>query len=250
MQELSRQMGQPFGSTYLEYTQLDSFINRQWETSPGPTVVKAHQIGPNALAAIRTGEAKAVCTFRDPRDCVASDIVFLGQGLEASVRRVAMTLEYLQHYQMTDHILLLRYENMMIDRRREIRRIAEHLKITLDDAAVHRIDAETDLEATKKICRQLKMRPSNAVLHIASHRVDPETHLHENHVSNAKIGRWRTELSADQGRWLTEYFSSWLLNLGYETHDSLREATKRTAGSQFTVQAAGVGVFAMSSASR
>ena len=36
-------------------------------------------------AAIRTGEAKAVCTFRDPRDCVASDIVFLGQGLEAFV---------------------------------------------------------------------------------------------------------------------------------------------------------------------
>ena len=245
MQELSLQMGKPFGSTYLEYAQLDSFINTLWETSPGPTVIKAHQIGPTALAAIRTGQAKAVCTFRDPRDCVASDIIFLGQGLEASVRRVAMTLEYLQHFQMTDHILLLRYENMMTDRRREIRRIAEHLKINLDDAAVHRIDAQTDLEASRKICRQLKMRPSNAVLRIASHRVDPDTHLHENHVSNAKIGRWRTELSADQGRWLTEYFGSWLLKLGYETHESLRDAVKRTSGSPFVHQPAGAGAFAM-----
>ena len=31
-------------------------------------------------------------------------------------------------------------------------------------------------------------------------------------------------MSAEQGRWLTEYFSPWLLRLGYETQESLRAA--------------------------
>lgn len=238
-------MGHPFGSTYLEYTQLDTFISRQWAAAPGPTVIKAHQIGPVALAAIRAGEAKAVCTFRDPRDCVASDIVFLGQGLDASVRRTAFTLEFLQYFQMTDHILLLRYENMMSNRLREIRRIAEHLGISVDDAVVNRVDAETNIEATKKRCKDLRMRPANQVLHIAAHRVDPATHLHENHISNAMIGRWKTELSPEQGCWLTEYFSSWLINLGYETQESLREILSKKSVFQMPGQAVPAGAVAV-----
>jgi hypothetical protein len=249
MGELARQSGKAFGSTYLEHTQLDTFINGQWANVPGPTVIKAHMLGPVALGAIRSGEAKAVCTFRDPRDCVASDIVFLGQGLEASVARTAGTLEFLKYFQMTDHILLLRYENMMADRVREIRRIAEHLGITVDDAVVSRIDAETNIEATKKFCKQLKMRPSNQVLHIAAHRVDPQTHLHENHISNAMIGRWRTELSPEQGRWLSEYFSTWLLNLGYETQESLQEILSKKNVNRMPGQPVAAGAFAMGAGS-
>jgi hypothetical protein len=243
MQELGRQLGQPFGSTYLEPTQLESFISRQWATVPGPTVIKAHQLGPVAITAIRSGDAKAVCTFRDPRDCVASDVVFLGQGLEASVARTASTLELLKYFQMTDHILLLRYENMMSDRVREIRRIADHLEINANEAAIKRVDDETNIEATRKVCRQLKMRPANQVLNIASHRVDPQTHLHENHISSAMIGRWKTELTPEQGRGLSEYFSGWLLSLGYETQESLNQILLRNGAASPPAQTPKAGAF-------
>jgi hypothetical protein len=53
--------------------------------------------------------------------------------------------------------------------------------------------------------------------------VDPLTHLHENHISNARIGRWKDELSADLGRYLTERFAPWLLKWGYETQASLNQ---------------------------
>jgi hypothetical protein len=45
--------------------------------------------------------------------------------------------------------------------------------------------------------------------------------LHENHIGRAKPGRWKDEFTADQGRWITEYFSPWLVQLGYETAESL-----------------------------
>jgi hypothetical protein len=225
-------MKQPFGSTYLDGPYVEQFVTWHWPTAPGPTVIKAHMIGPVVMQALRTGAAKAVCTFRDPRDCVASDLMFMGLGLEKTILRVNGSLEFLKHYQNTPHILLVRYEDMMADRLGEIRRIARHLNITLDEDSVARVDAKTNIESSKRLCGELKDRSPDKVLNIQSHRVDPETHLHEQHIGNARIGRWRDELSADQGRWLTEYFSRWLLLLGYETQESLRTALRVPVSSE------------------
>jgi hypothetical protein len=222
LQDLGRQRNQPSGSCYLEAVQLEGFITQHWNKAPGPTIIKAHQVGPLAYAAIRSGEAKAVCTFRDPRDCIASDLVFMRHGIEAAVQRVVLSLEFLRYFQATDYILLVRYEHMMTDRRREIRRIADHLGVLIDSEILHRIDAQTNLQAARNICDQLKAGKSERMLNVASHRVDAATHVHENHIDSAAVGRWKTELSAEQGRWLTEFFASWLLNLGYETQESLK----------------------------
>jgi hypothetical protein len=147
----------------------------------------------------------------------------MGKGLEYSIRRVVGSLQVLQHYQSTPNILLVKYEEMMADRIAQVRRIAGHLGMPADQALFDRVDARTNIQSSKQLCEDLKNRPQNRLLHIASHRVDPETHLHEHHIGSAKIGRWRDDFAADQGRWLTEYFSPWLLQLGYETQPSLRK---------------------------
>src|SRR5438046_775033 len=66
----------PMSATYLLPQQLEQFLQQQPLPPPGPTVLKAHSIGPLALEALRAGRAKGICTFRDPRDCVASMITF------------------------------------------------------------------------------------------------------------------------------------------------------------------------------
>jgi hypothetical protein len=228
---MSAQVKRPFGSTYLDGGPADYFVTEQWQHVPGLTVIKAHQIGPAALSAIRAGQAKSVCTFRDPRDCVASDLAFMGRGLDFSVSRVTASLEFLKFYQSTPHILLVKYEEMMTDRISQIRRIASHLHVRWDEAMIARVDALTNLETSKQVCEELKNRPTEQVLNIASHRVDPQTHLHEHHIGRATPGRWRDEFSTDQARWLTEYFSTWLVQLGYETLDSVRQLIGRDQGS-------------------
>jgi len=223
-QELAVQRKQPFGSCFLEGGQIEQFVKQNLASAPGPTVIKAHMIGPAALMALRAGKVKAVCTFRDPRDCVASDLVFLNSGLETSLKHVTASKDFLKYYQSNSNILLVKYEDMMADRLGQIRRIATHLNVPFDDALITRVDAKTNIESSKKVCRELASRSPEKLLSYASHRVDPETHLHENHIGTAKVGRWREEFSFDQALWLTEYFSSWLLQLGYETQQSLHAA--------------------------
>ncbi len=221
MQELGRQMRRPSGSSYLELPQLEQFLIYQLPTIPGPTTIKAHEIGPAAATAIRTGVAKCVCTFRDPRDCVASDLIFFNQGLKASVDRAAYTFNFLQQFEGSDHLLLVRYERIMDNGRLEIARIAEHLGIDLDPSVIRRIHEQNSFEATQKVVDNLKQRTDGQVVHLAGHRVDPVTHVHENHLNGGLIGRWKTELSPEIGRDLSRVFAPWLLKLGYETQESL-----------------------------
>jgi hypothetical protein len=111
----------------------------------------------------------------------------------------------------------------MTNRQNEIRRIARHLGLPSDISIVSQVDARTNLQTSKQLCEQIKNRTDAQVMQIDSHRVDPQTHLHENHIDNARIGRWRDELSVDQGRYLTELFEPWLLKWGYETQASMQQ---------------------------
>jgi len=220
-QRLAAHQRRPSASSYLHGPNLETFIQQHWEKAPGPAVIKAHELGPLALQSMQSGAARGICTFRDPRDSVASDLVFMGKGIEASLRRVDISLACLKVCENTDHILFVRYEEMMSNRLNEIRRIAHHMGLRADASAIAQVDAKTNLETSKALCRQIKTLPGSKVMHIESHRVDPFTHLHENHIGNARIGRWKDELSADQGRYLTEYFAPWLLKWGYESHATI-----------------------------
>jgi hypothetical protein len=225
-QLLPRQNDEPVKSGYLEAVQLEHFVNQKWPTMTAPTVIKVHDIGPAAMGALRAGTARGICTFRDPRDCVVSDMAFMSYPFEACLKRIGGTLEPLRLYQSTPNILLIKYEQMMADRPREIRRIAGHLAIPVGDAAVQQIDARTNMHTSQRLCQSLKERPANAVMRVANHVVDPVTHLHSNHINGGAIGKWKFQLSVDQVLYMTEYFAPWLIKLGYETDASLNALLK------------------------
>ncbi len=234
---------EPVESTYLDLGQMENYLSHHWSAAKGPVVLKSHEPGPIALSLIRAGKIKAVCTFRDPRDCVSSDLKFMQLGFDKVLHRVRSSFDALRLYQTTDHILLIRYEDMVKDPQRQIRRIAMHLGVDASPEVVARIHADTNIETSKKICADVRRRPDSQVYRIAEARVDPSTRLHENHVFDGKVGRWRSEFTAEQGRWLTEFFSNWLVQLGYETPQTISAATSRSIGGSMFVGAATNNVF-------
>jgi len=198
---------------------LDQFLQVSVNSGAGPVVVKVHEIGPIALQWIRARRAKAVCTFRDPRDCVASDIVFWGDGFDASVQRVTISLKVLQASLYDDgSTLLVRYEEMMSDTRLQIRRIAEYLNVEINQNDVERIDAQTNIHASRSISQGLSERPeSETDVGSTGHRRHRITLLHDNHIGNARAGRWKDELTDEQGQQLTQLFQHDLQAMGYES---------------------------------
>jgi hypothetical protein len=190
---------------------------------------------------MRTGKAKAVCTYRDPRDCVASDIAFMNEGLDRSVGRVVASLKSLDGNPDFGRTLFVRYEEMMNDRAAHIRLIASYLNVPIDAAKLDAIDQQTNLESSRKICEQIPSLGEDVAptLENVAQRRHLETLLHENHIGNARPGRWKTELTESQGRMLTQLFSNFLIAMGYETAASIH-------ANLLQLQAAGADVAKMS----
>jgi len=212
---LAMRQRQPFGTAYMTHSELEMFLNTEGANLRGPTVIKAHTIGHTALNWITTGRAKVICTYRDPRDCVISMMTFFGGDIAATSRQIADSFDYLKFYQKAGNTLFVRYEQMMADPLGQIEQIGRYLKIDVDRETLRKIEYATNLQNSKKICEELKDRPEEKVFRSGTHRVDPVTSLHDNHIFNAKIGRWKDELSDAQAESLTEFFQPWLVALGY-----------------------------------
>jgi hypothetical protein len=217
---LSVKARQPLGATYLLDNQLEKFLAEEGNALKGPTVIKTHRVLSLGLQYLQSGKAKAVCTYRDPRDCVVSVHTFTGADMDQVAIGIASSLEYLKHYQESSNTLFIRYEEMMADSRKEIDRIVAHLGIQVDSKILDRIDQQTNLEGSREICEDIKKRAQAQGDHTGKRAIDLVTHLHGNHIYSAKSGRWRTELTSQQAQSYSELFRPYLLSLGYETQES------------------------------
>jgi hypothetical protein len=220
----SSRCGEKYYSGFVDGSEFDKFLTANVYLADGMGVFKTHSSYPLTREWIRTGKAKAVCTYRDPRDCVASDMAFMNLGFEKSVRRVAESLQSLDARSDFGRTLFVRYEDMMNDRPEQIRLIAAYLNIPIDAGIVSAIDEQTNLETTRKFVAQIPSLAMEAapMLDSVSHRRHAQTLLHENHVGSAKPGRWKTDLTELQGKQLTHVFANYLLAFGYETVQSIQ----------------------------
>jgi hypothetical protein len=216
-QLLARRRSQPCGMACLGAQSLDRFLQVEAKLGNGPAIIKVHEIGPTAIEWIASGRAKAVCTFRDLRDCVASDMVFWGRGFEASVKRVMISIKALDSaFADSGRTLLVRYEDMMTDRLRQVRKIADYLNIELSQAELELIDSQSNIHSSRAFCESMANRPGNESDPVeGNHRRDRVTLLHDNHIGNARSGKWKDELTSEQGRILTEAFGLALRAMGY-----------------------------------
>jgi hypothetical protein len=219
----SRRSDEFYGG-FVDGPAFEDFLKNNVYILRGAGVFKTHATGPLAAEWVRTGRAKAVCTCRDPRDCVASDVVFMNQGFDRSVQRVVASLQSLDVRSDFGRTLFVRYEEMMNSRADHIRLIAAYLNIPIDSATIDAIDRQTNLESTRKLVAQIPTLGPDVAPTLANvdHRRHIETLLHENHIGSAKPGRWKTDLTESQSRYLTHIFSNFLIAFGYETPESIQ----------------------------
>jgi hypothetical protein len=219
----SKRRGEPFQSGYLDVDPLEQFLNGEAFLREGTVVAKAHAPGPTALEWIRTGRARAVCTIRDPRDCVASDVAFMGKGFDHSLHRVAASLKQLESAQNFGRTLFIRYEEMMNDRLAQIRLIAAHLNIRIDQRELEAIDEQTNIASSREQCGKVNsLREDQVSVVYGNHKLDKMTLLHSNHIGTTKVGRWRQDLTDAQCERVTRLFANVLLIFGYETQQSIQ----------------------------
>lgn len=215
MQFVAQSRQSAFYASYHDGENLDKMIRLAMRRRAGFYVVKSHLPGPLAMQAIAKGKAWNIVTYRDPRDVLVSLHDFKGWSIEDGVRAILHEMPYIETFWKHDRSLKLRYEDMKEDPKVEIRKIAQFLRVQVDDVFVERLHEHTSTDTARKISESLPALQGDAVRQEEDHLVHREQLLHTGHVLDGAVGKWRTRLDERQQAFVGEHLASSVQLLGY-----------------------------------
>jgi len=183
-------------------------------------VYKSHSLSCYGLYFLASQRIKNICTFRDPRDSLASLMLF-SQEKFLLKQYLANLIKFLCHidlYKRYPNSLLIRYEDMLKQPKHSIKKIIDFLDNTfISTTIIDDIHQQTCYTAVKEITTRLtKPSAKNCFTH-NQHIVDKSTQFAHNHLSGGTIGRWQKDFTPEEKEIINEQLQPWLIKLGYET---------------------------------
>lgn len=154
-------------------------------------VVKTHLFVPEAKQLLESGMAKAIYSYRDIRDVIASLMNMQGIKFDkiADLGMIYLLLKEHELWTNCGDVYVSRYENMKMDLPGEVSRIASYLHFDLEEKEAWEIAEKYSLNRQKERISQFRDEQMQETT--AGMKRDPATLMHSNHI-----------LSGDQGRWL------------------------------------------------
>jgi len=185
--------------------------DNQWK------VVKTHACTNTIQAEFQQQNAMGVYIFRDVRDVFVSTMNKRAKSFEQlwANNTFEKKLHNFELWTSLPNMLILKYEDVVNDLPKEVRSIAIHLGISLDNEKYEAIAADYSLERQREYVLRLKSEPSK-LRKINNNLVDPYTQLHTNHIHSGKVGRWKEILTSQQVAFIEQIAGKWLVNNGYE----------------------------------
>jgi hypothetical protein len=189
----------------------------------GWRVLKAHDAHPRFTAALASGRARALYSYRDLRDVAYSLMHKFAASFEEIVHRKKMLHACLANdaiWTGQRHTLCQCYEEILSDPSAAVEAIAQHLDVSLADGEADAVAQEYSLSANQRRAEELALslraqgvdldQPVNAL------RWDQHTLLHWNHIRDGRIGGWREQASGQEVRALQKIAGPWLAAHGYD----------------------------------
>lgn len=210
--------------------------NRFWEVRESYAncdrlkVVKVHLCTDTMLLEFEQNSALGLYVFRDLRDVYASYMKQRQKSFDYLWNEgfIETCLDSYKRWTRLPRVLVSRYEEIMGDLPREVKRIAEYLNIHLALSQCQQIAADYSLEnqqnRIKKFREELLQTPRNCNDHreIVDY-YDENSLLHINHIDSAKVGRWQEDLSAKEVSLIENKVNQWCKRNEYKPATFLRQ---------------------------
>lgn len=180
----------PGEPVYSGYNDAPVEMLRSAKPEARHVVMKCHSLTPLGRTLARTRAAKVVYTIRDLSDAVASGMAAFELSFEQTLSIIEPSLALQAFHRGTGNAVILHYDEIVAQPRREIQRIGEYLAGgTMTADIVEEIAARTSFE---------RMRQKVEEINAGAVDEDPETHLHRNHMGDGRSGKGRALLTAAQ----------------------------------------------------
>ncbi len=160
-------------------------------------VIKCHNVDEAGHGAIGRGECRTVYTYRDPCEAVASFIVFANVFFDEALASIKASLEFMTFQRRYGDALFLSYTELTETPRQAIRKIADHLGLAGDDAAVTAADRRSSRQEAAAVAEKVETLAPDQVYRDDKYLYHRRSLVHRNHLTGGGA-RWRSVLTASQ----------------------------------------------------
>jgi sulfotransferase family protein len=161
--------------------------------------------------------AKGIYIYRDIRDVIVS--VARKQEVSASTiihdEFIYKRLTNYTQWTLQPRVLVSRYDDIINNLPTEVRRIAEHLEINVDDRYCKQLADKYSLEAQKKRIA-ISIQTNNVTVLDKGRTFNHHSLLHTNHIQDGGINIWKETLSNYEIGKIEAIAGDWLSAHGYE----------------------------------
>jgi hypothetical protein len=185
-------------------------------------VLRGHNIESLLLRVLKLADVKAVLSFRDPRDAIASFLQRFGDYgakfpriCNDATRSLAALLSASQHL---DHCSFF-YEDGFTGDPESVRRLAAFLGYSLREDQVYHIFDKYRAETVRAFTAAISELPADRLfVDDTNNAMDRETSFHRTHMSDMRVGKWRDFFDAEAQSALTATFGDYVRLL--EAHET------------------------------
>ncbi len=162
-------------------------------------VLKSHALDDLGRKLVALGAAKAVYTYRDPLDAIASYMAMFGRPFEEALAAIQKSLALFQFLRDCGNCRMVSYGSIVERPFDAVQRVKSYLGLDLPVDVVQRVSSGTSMSAMKRIADEVG-RDSSSVVQVDQLVYDRRTLLHKQHIRHGGTGYGRSVLSAEQLR--------------------------------------------------
>jgi Sulfotransferase domain len=179
------------------YTGFDNDLTKSMEGLDGEydhLVLKSHRLDRLGRNLVILGAAKAVYTFRDPQDAIASYMVMFEQSFDEALAAILNSVHLYNFHRRCGNCALISYESIVRESFDAVARVQTYLGLENPPNVVRTIAKETGMEAMRHLADRVGENSDSLVV-LANLKYDRHSLLHRNHIRHGGIGYGRTFLS-------------------------------------------------------
>jgi hypothetical protein len=179
-------------------------------------VVKTHDVDAAGTALLDARARAILLSVRDPRDAVASLMLYMHHPFALALQRVELSACYLARWRTDPRTLLLRYEDGFAERTDTVAALAARMGRALSAESAAAIHALSTRAAIDAFVGNIASLPTALRDPGTGDVVDTVTQWHSHHAGRTgEVGRWRRLLKPDQVAAIEARLGDWMAAFGY-----------------------------------
>jgi hypothetical protein len=151
-------------------------------------VVKSHVLDPSVHDLCCNGAVKAIYTWRNPYDVVASSLRMFQVSPKDAVDALRGALRVWAFHRRTSSAHIVAYESIMTQPQVAIAEIGNYLGLRTSTGDLLQIATELSFENVKRLSQHVDELDPKRIIRRGGLTFDRETNLHQNHIRDGRTG--------------------------------------------------------------